>query len=230
MRYGTIEPIKQIGEIAKKHDIYFHTDAVQAIGNVRIDVKDMNIDLLSMSGHKFYGPKGVGVLYVRKDINFLKIQNGGHQEKNKRAGTENVAGIVGIGKAIELAYKDFDNKINYLKELRDYYIKKVEENISDIKINGDMNNRLAGNINISFKEVDGGELLLKLDEKGICVSTGSACNSMIAEPSHVLKACHADLENYSPIRISLGKYNTEEEVNIFVKNLITVVNMLRRRK
>ena len=231
MRYGTIEPIKQIGEIAKKHDIYFHTDAVQAIGNVRIDVKDMNIDLLSMSGHKFYGPKGVGVLYVRKDINFLKIQNGGHQEKNKRAGTENVAGIVGIGKAIELAYKDFDNKINYLKELRDYYIKKVEENISDIKINGDMNNRLAGNINISFKEVDGGELLLKLDEKGICVYTGSACNSESQGASHVLTAiglepCYAN----GSVRVSLGKDNNKEEIDYFVDVLKECISELRKNK
>ncbi len=231
MKYGTIEPIKQIGEIAKRHNIYFHTDAVQAIGNVRIDVKDMNIDLLSMSGHKFYGPKGVGVLYVRKDINFLKIQNGGHQEKNKRAGTENVAGIVGIGKAIELAYKDFDNKINYLKELRDYYIKKVEENISDIKINGDMNNRLAGNINISFKEVDGGELLLKLDEKGICVSTGSACNSGSQGASHVLTAiglepCYSN----GSVRVSLGKDNKKEEIDYFVDVLKESINELRKNK
>ena len=231
MRYGTIEPIKQIGEIAKKHDIYFHTDAVQAIGNVRIDVKDMNIDLLSMSGHKFYGPKGIGVLYAKKGINFSKIQNGGHQERNKRAGTENVAGIVGIGKAIELAYKDFGDKINYLKELRDYYIKKVEKNISDIRINGDMDKRLAGNINISFKDIDGGELLLKLDEKGICVSTGSACNSETQGASHVLTAiglesCYAN----GSVRVSLGKDNTKDEIDYFVNVLKKCVYDLRKNK
>ena len=231
MRYGTIEPIKQIGEIAKKHDIYFHTDAVQAIGNVRIDVKDMNIDLLSMSGHKFYGPKGIGVLYAKKGINFSKIQNGGHQERNKRAGTENVAGIVGIGKAIELAYKDFGDKINYLKELRDYYIKKVEKNISDITINGDMDKRLAGNINISFKDIDGGELLLKLDEKGICVSTGSACNSETQGASHVLTAiglesCYAN----GSVRVSLGKDNTKDEIDYFVDVLKECVYELRKNK
>ena len=231
MRYGTIEPIKQIGEIAKKHDIYFHTDAVQAIGNVRIDVKDMNIDLLSMSGHKFYGPKGIGVLYAKKGINFSKIQNGGHQERNKRAGTENVAGIVGIGKAIELAYKDFGDKINYLKELRDYYIKKVEKNISDIRINGDMDKRLAGNINISFKDIDGGELLLKLDEKCICVSTGSACNSETQGASHVLTAiglesCYAN----GSVRVSLGKDNTKDEIDYFVNVLKECVYDLRKNK
>lgn len=176
---GTIEPIKKIGEIAKKHKIPFHTDSVQAIGNVKIDVDEMNIDLLSMSAHKFYGPKGVGALYVREGINFNRIQDGGHQEKNKRAGTENVAGIVGLGKAIETAYINLEEYNDKLTKLRDYYFSEIEKKIPYIKVNGDRLNRLPGNANISFENVNGGELLLKLDEVGICASTGSACSSRL---------------------------------------------------
>lgn len=161
---GTIEPIKEIGEIAKRKNVYFHTDAVQAVGNVKIDVKKLKIDLLSMSAHKFYGPKGVGALFVREGVNFNKIQDGGHQEKDKRAGTENVAGIVGLGEAIKLSYNNFDFYNNKIKNLRDYYIEEVKKNLIDIKINGDINKRLPGNSNISFRGIDGEELLLKLDE------------------------------------------------------------------
>lgn len=168
---GTIQPIKEIGEIAKKHHIYFHTDAVQAIGNVRINVKELNIDLLSMSAHKFYGPKGMGALYVKTGVDFEKIQDGGHQERNMRAGTENVAGIVGLGKAIELAYENFDNYNEKLTALRDYYISKVQEKIPNVKLNGHKEKRLPGNANISFEGVDGEALLLNLDIKGICASS-----------------------------------------------------------
>ena len=147
---GTVEPIKEIGKIAKEHEIVFHTDAVQAVGNVKIDVKDMNIYSLSLSGHKFYGPKGVGVLYVKKGIDFQNFINGGHQEKNKRAGTENVAGIVGIGKAIELAYQNLDEHNKKITELRDYFINQIITKIPNVKINGDIVNRLPGNANISF--------------------------------------------------------------------------------
>lgn len=178
---GTIEPIKEIGEIAKKHRILFHTDSVQAIGNVKIDVDEMNIDLLSMSAHKFYGPKGVGALYVREGVNFDRIQDGGHQEKSKRAGTENVAGIVGLGKAIELACMNLEEYNERLTNLRDYYFSEVENKIPNIKVNGDRLNRLPGNANISFENIDGGELLLKLDEVGICASTGSACSSRVTK-------------------------------------------------
>lgn len=174
---GTIQPIKEIGQIAKKHQILFHTDSVQAVGNVKIDVDEMNIDLLSMSAHKFYGPKGVGALYVRESIEFDRIQDGGHQEKNKRAGTENVAGIVGLGKAIELANENLEKYNSKLTTLRDYYFSKVEEKIPNIKINGDRIKRLPGNANISFENIQGEELLLKLDEQGICASTGSACST-----------------------------------------------------
>lgn len=185
---GTIQPIGEIGSIAKKHNIYFHTDAVQAVGNVRINVEELNIDLLSMSAHKFYGPKGMGALYVKTGVNFEKIQDGGHQERNMRAGTENVAGIVGLGKAIELAYKNFDEYNEKLTSLRDYYISQVEEKIPNVKLNGHRTKRLPGNANISFIEVDGEALLLNLDIKGICASSGSACTSGSLDPSHVLVA------------------------------------------
>lgn len=185
---GTIQPIGEIGSIAKKHNIYFHTDAVQAVGNVRINVEELNIDLLSMSAHKFYGPKGMGALYVKTGVNFEKIQDGGHQERNMRAGTENVAGIVGLGKAIELAYKNFGEYNEKLTSLRDYYISQVEEKIPNVKLNGHRTKRLPGNANILFIGVDGEALLLNLDIKGICASSGSACTSGSLDPSHVLVA------------------------------------------
>ena len=225
---GTIQPIKEIGQITKKHNIYFHTDAVQAVGNVRIDVRDLNIDLLSMSAHKFYGPKGVGALYARTDVKFDKIQDGGHQERNKRAGTENVAGIVGIGKAIELIYKNFDEYNNKLLNLRDYYIKQIEEKIQYVKLNGHRTKRLPGNANISFKFVDGEALLLNLDTKGICASTGSACTSGSLDPSHVLLAIGLphDVAQGS-LRITFGEDNTKEDVDFLVDTLVNVVEKLR---
>lgn len=185
---GTLEPIQQIANIAKMHNIYFHTDAVQAIGNVKVNVKQLNIDMLSMSAHKFYGPKGIGALFVKNDVKFEKLQDGGHQERNMRAGTENVAEIVGMGKAIEIAYKNFDNYNKKLLELRDYYIEQIEKKILNAKLNGHRTKRLPGNANISFSGIDGGDLILKLDIKGICASSGSACTSGTANPSHVLMA------------------------------------------
>ena len=164
-------------------------------GNIKIDVEEQNIDALSISGHKFYGPKGIGALYVRDGVEFCKIQDGGHQEKDKRAGTENVPGIVGLGKAIELAYTNFEKKFNYIKNIRDYYDWQVKNKIKNVKINGDINNRLVGNSNISFIGLDGETALLKLDEKGICVSTGSACNSNIKDVSHVLSAIGLEPRN-----------------------------------
>ena len=217
---GTIEPIAQIGEIAHKNNILFHTDSVQAIGNVRIDVKDMNIDLLSMSGHKFYAPKGVGALYVKDGVNFNRIQDGGHQEKNKRAGTENVAEIVGLGKAIDIIYKEFDEYNLHLRTLRDYYIKQIEENIPNAILNGDRENRLAGNANFSFKGIDAGQLLLKLDESGICASAGSACSTGEALPSHVLTAIGLDSNlAKSALRVSFGRENTLEDVDFLVNKI-----------
>ena len=225
---GTIEPIREIGEIAKKHNIYFHTDAVQAVGNVKIDVNELNIDLLSMSAHKFYGPKGMGALYVRQGVEFEKIQDGGHQEKNKRAGTENVAGIVGLGKAIELAYQNFDEYNKKLMDLRDYYISQVEEKIPYIKLNGHRSKRLPGNANISFRFVEGEALLLNLDMKGICASSGSACTSGSLDPSHVLIAIGLSKEvAYSSLRTTFGDDNTKEDVDFLVNALVEVIERLR---
>ena len=228
---GTIQPIGEIGSIAKKHNIYFHTDAVQAVGNVRINVEELNIDLLSMSAHKFYGPKGMGALYVKTGVNFEKIQDGGHQERNMRAGTENVAGIVGLGKAIELAYKNFDEYNEKLTSLRDYYISQVEEKIPNVKLNGHRTKRLPGNANISFIGVDGEALLLNLDIKGICASSGSACTSGSLDPSHVLVAIGLPSEiAQGSLRVTFGDENTKEDVDYLVQSLIEIVEKLRGEK
>lgn len=228
---GTIQPINEIGQIAKKHQIFFHTDSVQAVGNVKIDVKKMNIDLLSLSAHKFYGPKGIGALYVKEGIEFDRIQDGGHQEKNKRAGTENVAGIVGLGKAIELACQNIEEYNIKLTQLRNYFIKQIEEKFSDIKINGDRTNRLPGNVNISFKGIRGEELLLKLDEKGICASTGSACSMGSASPSHVLLAIGLKPElAYGSLRITMGEENSKEDVDFLIQQLEEIIPKLRKNQ
>ena len=226
---GTIQPINEIGKIAKEHEIVFHTDAVQAVGNVRIDVKDMNIDSLSLSGHKFYGPKGVGVLYVKRGIEFQNFINGGHQENNKRAGTENVAGIVGIGKAIELAYQNLDKHNKKITELRDYFINQIIKKIPKVKVNGDMASRLPGNANISFEGVDAEGLLLNLDLKKICASSGSACSAGSLEPSRVLLAIGLEKEiAKSSLRVTIGKYNTKEEVDYLIESLEEIVARLRK--
>lgn len=228
---GTIQNIKEIGRIAHKRNIIFHTDAVQAIGNIRIDVESMNIDMLSMSAHKFYGPKGIGALYVRKGVNFERIQDGGHQEKDKRSGTENVAGVVGLGKAIEIATYNIEQYNNKLLSLRQYCISELVENIKDMKINGDLNKRLPGNINVSFKGCDANDILLELDKIGIYASGGSACSSGNNVPSHVLMAIGLEskwLEG--TIRITLGEENTKEDVDYLVNNLIEIVKKLRTKK
>ena len=225
---GTIEPIKEIGEIAKSHGIIFHTDAVQAVGSINIDVQDMNIDSLSLSAHKFYGPKGIGALYVRKGVKFTKYINGGHQEKNKRAGTENVAGIVGLAKALEISHRDMKKHNKQIKELRDYYVQEVKQKIPYIKINGDLEKRLPGNSNISFRFIEGESLLLNLDLKGICASSGSACTSGSLDPSHVLLAIGLPHEiAHGSLRISIGKYNTKEEIEYTVSCLTEIVQRLR---
>lgn len=185
---GTIQPIEQIGNIAKKYNIIFHTDGVQAIGNTLVDVRRLNIDSLSLSSHKFYGPKGVGALYVREGINFNRQNDGGHQERDKRSGTENTAGIVGTGKAIELASINLDGYINHLKSLSEFYLSEVNRRIPNIKINGDLSNKVPGNNNICFAGIDGNRLVNELDRRGICVSSGSACSSGLINPSHVLLA------------------------------------------
>ena len=220
---GTIQPITEIGKIARKHKIPFHTDAVQAIGNIKIDVEEMNIDLLSMSAHKFYGPKGVGALYVREGIDFKEIQDGGHQENGKRAGTENVAGIVGMGKAIELAYENIEEYNTKLIELREYCIEELQRKIGKIRINGARKDRLPGNINISFLGEDSSELLLKLDEKGICTSAGSACSTGDTTPSHVLMAIGLNNEEAEgALRITLGKENTKQDIDYLISNIVAI--------
>ena len=221
---GTIEPIEEIGKIAKKNNVYFHTDSVQAIGNIKLDVQKMNIDSLSMSAHKFYGPKGVGALYVKEGVPFIKLQDGGHQEKNKRAGTENTAGIIGLGKAIELAYKNIDEYNDKLQKLRDYYISEVENKIPGTILNGHRTKRLPGNANISFKGVNGGDLLLKLDEKGICASTGSACNTGSTEPSHVLVSIGLKPEYLQgSLRTTFGYENTKEDIDYLLSSLKEII-------
>lgn len=228
---GTIEPIEQISKIAKKHNIIFHTDAVQACGNIKIDVKEMGIDMLSLSGHKINAPKGVGALYVREGIEFDRFLDGGHQEKNKRAGTENVAEIVGLGKACEIAKNNLEAHINKLKELRDFYINQVEEKIENIKLNGPRDNRLPGNANISFKGVNGSELLLKLDEKGICASAGSACSTGSSSTSHVLISIGLDSKMAEgTLRVSFGEENSKEDVKYLVENLENIVTELRKKR
>ncbi len=227
---GTIQPVLEIGSIAKKHNILFHTDSVQAIGNVKINVKDMNIDLLSLSAHKFYGPKGIGALYIKQGTNITRIQDGGHQEKDKRAGTENVAEIVALGKAIQLADNELNEYNTKLKTLRNYMIKELEEKIPNIKINGDKEKRLPGNVNVSFKYVDSQELLMKLDEKGFCASAGSACSTGVMAPSHVLLAIGLKPEEaQGTLRFTLGRENTKQDVDDLIENLQQLVKSIRKR-
>ncbi|WFA09656.1 cysteine desulfurase NifS [Tissierella sp. Yu-01] len=226
---GTIQPIEEIGKIAKDNNIYFHTDAVQAIGNLRIDVKEMNIDLLSLSAHKFYGPKGVGVLYIKKGTKIDSLIAGGAQERNKRAGTENVPGIVGLGKAIELAYENLDEKNDSLIELRERLISKIQENIKYVRLNGHRTKRLPGNVNFCFEFIEGESLLLSLDMEGIAASSGSACTSGSLDPSHVLLAIGLPHEiAHGSLRLSLGIHNTEEEVDYVVEKLVEIVDRLRK--
>lgn len=226
---GTVQPIEQIGKIAHENGIIFHTDSVQAIGNVKIDVNQYHIDSLSMSGHKFYAPKGIGALYVKDGIAFEKIQDGGHQEKDKRAGTENVAEIVGLGKAIEEIYQQYDIYNEKLKSLRDSFIEKIQENIKGAKLNGDRQKRLPGNSNFSFEGIDAQELLLLLDEKGICASAGSACSTGNPVPSHVLTAIGLPSKlAQGTLRVTFGKDNTKEDVDFLLESLQEIIPKLQK--
>lgn len=225
---GSLQPIEMIAKIAKMYNIIFHTDAVQACGNVLIDVKRMGIDALSLSGHKLYAPKGIGALYVRNGIEFEKFMDGGHQEKNKRAGTENVAGIVGLGKACELANLHLREHGKHLQELRDYFIAQVQEKIKGAVLNGGMENRLPGNANFAFSGVDGEALLLNLDAKGICASAGSACTSGSSAPSHVLASIGlSDELARSSLRVTFGEDNTKEDVDYLVESLCEITEKLK---
>lgn len=226
---GTIQPIKEIGKIAKKYGIYFHTDAVQAIGNIKINVKEEYIGALSLSAHKFYGPKGVGIAYINENIPFIRIQDGGHQERNKRAGTENVPGIVGLTKALEIAEKNLIEYNIKLKRLRDLYISEMIRRVPYIRINGDLEKRLSGNANICFTGVSGSKLLSELDEKGICASSGSACSAGLITPSHVLLAIGVPNRiAKSSLRISFGKDNTIEDTMYLIDNIQEIIDRLRK--
>ena len=224
---GTIEPIEEISKIAHQNNIIFHTDAVQAIGNIKIDVRKMGIDALSMSAHKFYGPKGVGALYINENVKFIPIQDGGHQEFDKRAGTENVAGIVGLGKAIEIANNEILDYNKKLLDLRKYFLQRIKI-IPYIQINGDLENRLSGNINISFLFTNNKDIITELNKKGICVSAGSACSSGEIRTSHVLSAIGlSEGIARGTIRITLGKENTKEDIDYLVDSLEEIIKNLR---
>lgn len=226
---GTIQPIKEIGEICKERKIFFHTDAVQAIGHIEMDVKDMNIDALSLSGHKIYGPKGVGVLYLRKGIKIHNLIHGGAQERNRRAGTENVAGIVGLGKAIEMAVENLQEERARLTYLRDKLIKGLREAVPYSKLNGATGEkRLPGNVNMSFEFIEGESVLLMLDAKGICASSGSACTSGSLDPSHVLLSIGLPHEvAHGSLRLTMGSGTTEEEVDYVIETVPAIVERLR---
>ena len=225
---GTIHPIKELAAIAKKHGVLFHTDAVQALGNVPIDVKDLGVDFLSMSAHKIYGPKGVGGLYIRRGAKLGTLIFGGGQESGKRAGTENVAGIVGFGKAAELAINGLDEHIKHSTEIRNYLADKLTSEISDIIINGSMENRHPGNLNVTFKYIEGESILIQLDACGICISTGSACSSKSLKPSHVLSALGVPDELiHGTIRFSVGDFTTKEDIDYTVECTKKVVAWLR---
>ncbi|MFA6226122.1 MAG: cysteine desulfurase NifS [Methanoregula sp.] len=225
---GTIEPIAELGAIARKHKVYFHTDAVQVIGSVPIDVKAQNIDLLSLSAHKFYGPKGTGALYIKKGVRIDTLIHGGGQERRKRAGTENIAGIVGLGKAIEMATADIPGHSAKIRAMRDRLIKGVIATIPNARLNGHPEQRLAGNFNVSFEFIEGESMLLWLDDEGICASTGSACTSGSLEPSHVLLATCLPVEiSHGSLRLTLGDANTDKDVDVVLEVLPKVVTKLR---
>ncbi len=221
---GTIQPIEQIGKIARMNNIMFHTDSVQAVGNIKIDVRKMNIDALSMSGHKFYAPKGIGALYVRNGVKFTRQQDGGHQEKEKRAGTENVASIVGLGKAIEIANANLEQYNNHLIKLRDLYAKSILRLFSNVHVNGDVTNRLFGNMNISFIGYKGADIVEQLDKRGICTSSGSACSAGLPMPSSVLmNMTHNVKIAEGSLRVTFGKENTVEDVERLVYALSDIL-------
>ena len=225
---GTIEPIAELAAVCKKHGVLFHTDAVQAIGSVKIDVKAMQIDMLSMSGHKFHAPKGIGVLYIRKGVRLQQFMNGGAQERNRRAGTENLASIVGIGKAIEIATADIDAHNAKLSAIRDHMIGRILKEIPYTRLNGHPTTRLPGNVNVCFRFIEGESLLMLLDAKGIAGSSGSACTSGSLDPSHVLLAIGLPHEiAHGSLRLSLSEENTMEEADYVVDALVEIVSRLR---
>lgn len=225
---GTIEPIKEIGEIAEKHGVLFHTDAVQAFGHVPIDVQEMHIDMLSASGHKFHGPKGIGFMYMRNGLKLGSFIHGGAQERSRRAGTHNVPGIVGMGEAARIAMEQLGANAAKETEVRDYLIARVEKEIPYIKVNGHRESRLPNNINICFRFIEGESLLIMLDQKGICASSGSACTSGSLDPSHVLLAIGLPHEiAHGSLRLTISEDTTKEDADFVVDNLKSIVERLR---
>ena len=225
---GTIQPVKEIGALAKAHGVLFHTDAVQAYGHTAIDVNEMNIDMLSASGHKFHGPKGIGFLYIRTGIKIRSFLHGGHQERGRRAGTENVPGIVGLAKAAELAFENLEEREQKERELRDYLIRRIGEEVPHCRLNGHREQRLANNVNFSFRFIEGESLLIMLDMKGICASSGSACTSGSLDPSHVLLAIGLPHEiAHGSLRLTVSSENTLEEMEQTVTVIKGIVEKLR---
>ena len=225
---GTMEPIKEIGAIAKKHDILFHTDAVQAFGHVPIDVQEMNIDMLSASGHKFHGPKGIGFMYLRNGVKIGPLIHGGAQERSRRAGTHNVPGIVGMGAATALAVQNMEENAKKQIEVRDYLISRIEKEIPYVEVNGHREKRLPNNVNVCFRFIEGESLLIMLDQKGICASSGSACTSGSLDPSHVLLAIGLPHEiAHGSLRLTLSEETTKEDADYVVDNLKMIVERLR---
>ena len=225
---GTIQPIREIGAIAHEHGILFHTDAVQAFGQVPINVDENQIDMLSASGHKLNGPKGIGFLYIRKGVKIRSFIHGGAQERRRRAGTENVPGIVGFGKAVERAVSTMEARTKKERELRDYLIERIEKEIPYCRLNGDRTKRLPNNVNFSFRFIEGESLLIMLDMKGICASSGSACTSGSLDPSHVLLAIGLPHEiAHGSLRMTLSEETTKEDLDYVVENLKEIVSNLR---
>lgn len=225
---GTIQPIKEIGEIAKEHGIIFHTDAVQAYGQIPIDVDEYHIDMLSASGHKLNGPKGIGFLYIRKGLKLRSFVHGGAQERKRRAGTENVTGIVGLGKAVEIAFDTMKERTAKEMEVRDYAIERLLAEVPYCRLNGDAKKRLPNNINISFQFIEGESLLIMLDMAGICASSGSACTSGSLDPSHVLLAIGLPHEiAHGSLRMTLGEETTKEDMDYVVEKIKEIVEKLR---
>lgn len=225
---GTIEPIAEIGEIAHRHGIVFHTDAVQAFGQIPIDVDACRIDMLSASGHKLNGPKGIGFLYIRKGIKIRSFIHGGAQERKRRAGTENVPGIIGLGAAAERAVRTMEERTEKERELRDYLIARIEKEIPYCRLNGEREKRLPNNVNFSFRFIEGESLLIMLDMKGICASSGSACTSGSLDPSHVLLAIGLPHEiAHGSLRLTLGEDTTKEDLDYVVESLKEIVGNLR---
>ena len=226
---GTIQDIKTISNVVHKNNALFHTDAVQAVGKIPVDVRDLDVDFLTLSAHKIYGPKGIGALFVKKGVNFCPLIHGGHQEKGRRAGTENTLGIVGLGKAIEMRQIEMESEEKRLLELKKILQNGISKNIANIHFNGHPTDSLPGTVNVSFEGVEGEAILLYLDLEGICVSTGSACASGSLDPSHVLLATGAPIEQaHGSIRISLGRENTKEEIYYVIEKLKEIIERLRK--